>query len=119
MQKLVELMQALVQHGRGRYAVAPTLMRGPLDILAALRGAAQLPLDLIDQPEHAATALDGCAEIWAEAARGNMRGFRDSREGYVAGDAALHAGRRSECSGCRRTPCRCFRRGSIGSMFCR
>ena len=88
-QKLLDLLQALVRHSRGRYGVAPTLMRGPLDILSALLGAAELPLAFIDQPAAVARALEGCAAIWAETARLQLAGIPESRQGYVAGDAAL------------------------------
>lgn len=87
--KLLELMQVLVEHSRGRYGVAPTLMRGPLDILAALRGAAEFPLEFVDQPDQVARVLECCAAIWAEVAQLQLGRIPESREGYVAGDAAL------------------------------
>lgn len=88
-QKLLEIMQALVKHAGGRYGVAPTLMRGPADMLAALRGPTQFCLDFLDAPELVAPALDECARIWEAIARAQQELIPHSAEGYVAGDAAL------------------------------
>ncbi|MDO8302967.1 MAG: hypothetical protein Q7T18_06985 [Sedimentisphaerales bacterium] len=87
--KLLEIMHALVDHSRGRYGVAPTLMRGPSDILSALRGPSQLPMDFIDTPELVVSALEQCARIWEEIARAQLEIIPHSSEGYMAGDAAL------------------------------
>ncbi len=89
--KLLELMQALVRHGGGRYPVAPTLMRGPADILSAMRGATQFPLDLLDQPTVVVPALEQCARIWTEVGQAQMELIPESDEGYMAGDAALRS----------------------------
>jgi hypothetical protein len=85
----LELMRALVRHSRGRYGVAPTLMRGPADILSAMRGAAQFPLDLVDDPDAVVSALERCARIWTDVGRAQLELIPESDEGYVAGDAAL------------------------------
>ncbi|OQA01236.1 MAG: Uroporphyrinogen decarboxylase (URO-D) [Planctomycetes bacterium ADurb.Bin412] len=90
-QKLIELMQALVEHSRGRYQVAPTLMRGPSDILFALRGASNLLMDLIDEPEVVKKAAALCAEFWVEAAQAQLECIPHSEAGYIAGDAALRS----------------------------
>ncbi|MBI2843813.1 MAG: hypothetical protein HYX78_10475 [Armatimonadetes bacterium] len=89
--KLLELMQALVQHSSGRYGVAPTLMRGPSDILSAMRGAAELTMDLMDHADWVATAIEHAARIWTEAASAQLDFIPESDEGYVAGDAALRS----------------------------
>jgi hypothetical protein len=89
--KLLELMRALIKHAGGRYGVAPTLMRGPADIVSAMRGATQFPLDLVDDPEAIVSALDHCAEIWTEIGRAQLELIPESGEGYVAGDAALRS----------------------------
>jgi len=65
------------------------LMRGPLDIFSAMRGAAEFPLDFVDYPEAVDRVLDECAAIWIETARLQHELIPDSQEGYVAGDAAL------------------------------
>jgi hypothetical protein len=87
--KLLELMQALLKHSRGRFQVSPTLMRGPADILAAMRGATQLPLDMLDTPERVGPALERCAEIWRQLARAQLDLIPPCGEGYIALDAAL------------------------------
>jgi hypothetical protein len=88
-QKLLELMQALLEHSRGRFQVSPTLMRGPCDILAAMRGATQLPLDLLDTPDRVVPALERCADIWRQLARAQLDLIPPSGQGYMALDAAL------------------------------
>ena len=84
-QKLLELERALVEHSRGRYPVAPTLMRGPSDMLAAMRGAAQLPLDLLDSPDLMRRAIELCAKVWMEMAQAQLALIPESSEGYMAG----------------------------------
>jgi hypothetical protein len=88
-QKLLELMDLLAAHAAGRYQVAPTLMRGPSDILAAMRGGAALVMDLMDQPENVRPAIDEAARLWSDLATAQLAHILPSREGYVAGAAAL------------------------------
>jgi len=87
--KLLELMQALREHSRGRFQVSPTLMRGPADILAAMRGATQFPLDLLDTPDLVVPALERCADIWRQLAQAQLDAIPPSGQGYIALDAAL------------------------------
>lgn len=87
--KLIELMTALVEHSHGRYGVAPTLMRGPSDILSAMRGAAELSLDLMDDPDAVLPNIERAADLWKTMARVQHDLIPESNEGYVAGDAAL------------------------------
>ena len=89
--KLLELMRALVEHGRGRYPAAPTLMRGPSDLMAAMGGASQLPLLMIDEPALARRVAELCTEVWIEVGRAQLELIPESAEGYIAGDAALRA----------------------------
>ena len=90
-QKLLEVMRALGEHSKGRYHVSPTLMRGPADILSAMRGATQFPLDFLDTPDLVASALRQCARIWQEVAQALLQMISPSPEGYIALDAALRA----------------------------
>jgi hypothetical protein len=90
-QRLLELMQVLVKHSRGRYQVSPTLMRGPSDILAAMRGSSQFVLDLVDTPDLVVSALRQCARIWREMAQAQLDLIPPSSEGYVALESALRA----------------------------
>ena len=89
--KLLDLMRALVEHSRGRYQVSPTLMRGPADILAAMRGATQFPLDLLDTPELVRPALRRCARLWRTMAQAQLKVIPPSPEGFIALEAALRA----------------------------
>jgi hypothetical protein len=88
-QKLLELMEALAANAAGRYRVAPTLMRGTSDILAAMRGGAALVMDLMDQPENVQPAIAGAARLWSELATAQLARIPPSADGYVAGAAAL------------------------------
>jgi hypothetical protein len=90
-QKFLELMQKLIQHAQGRYQVSPTLMRGPADILSAMRGASQFAMDFLDTPEHIRPALDHCALIWREMAKAQSELIPPSSEGYIALESALRA----------------------------
>jgi len=89
--KLLEMMRVLVEHSKGRYQVSPTLMRGPADILAAMRGATQFAMDFLDEPDLVVTALHQCARIWREVAQDQLDLIPPSSEGYIALDAALRA----------------------------
>lgn len=87
--KLLEMMEALVEHSEGRYPVSATMMRGPLDMLAAMRGAANLPLDIVDQPEVVAHALEACADTWIKLAKAQIKLIPESGCGYMDGDRGL------------------------------
>lgn len=87
--RLLELMEALVAHAAGRYQVAPTLMRGPADILAAMRGGAQFVMDMMDEPDLVQAALAGASALWQDTASAQLACIPESTEGYVAGAAAL------------------------------
>ena len=89
--KLLEMMRVLVEHSKGQYQVSPTLMRGPADILAAMRGATQFAMDFLDRPDLVVTALHQCARIWREVAQAQLDLIPPSSEGYIALDAWLRA----------------------------
>ena len=82
-QKLLELMAALVEHSAGRYPVSHTLMRGVADMLAAMRGASRFIFDFYDHPEatHRAAAL--CADVWIDVAKAQLDMVQPSENGYV------------------------------------
>jgi hypothetical protein len=87
--KLLELERALVAHANGRYQVSPVLMRGPLDIAAAVRGASGLVLDLVDSPGTVETVLGYGAQIWEDIGRAQLELIPASRHGYFALEAGL------------------------------
>ena len=89
--KLLELMHTLVEYSKGRYQVSPTLMRGPADILSAMRGASEFVMDFLDTPELVAPALHQCARIWCEIAQAQLDLIPHSPDGYVALETSLRA----------------------------
>ena len=84
--KLLETMGALVEHANGRYPVSATMMRGPSDILAAMRGAGQLPLDLLDFPDMMKKAVEECTDAFIAIAKEQHKLIPYSDEGYMDGD---------------------------------
>lgn len=67
--KLLEFTEGLVALSDGRFPVALALMRGPLDLLSALRGPERMVFDLFDEPQAADQALQRLTAIWQEVAR--------------------------------------------------
>ena len=89
--KLIELMEALVDHSNGRYPVAATLMRGPADLLSAMRGAIRFPLDFYDCPDLVRRAAELCAEVWIEVGKAQLDMVPVSSVGYMAGAHGLRS----------------------------
>jgi hypothetical protein len=87
--KLLELLDAVVDHSAGRYPVAPTLLRGPFDMLSALRGPAVLPLDMYDYPSEVRRAAALCTDVWIEVAKAQIARVPDSPHGYFAAPHGL------------------------------
>lgn len=87
--KLLEQTEALVKNADGRYQVAPTLMRGPSDLLSAVRGGTNLPLDFYDDPEAVQRAAEIVANVHIAVGKAQLALIPDSEDGYIAGDAAL------------------------------
>jgi len=83
--KLLELMEAVLAHSDGRYPVGPTLMRGPGDILSALRGPGILPLDYYDHPDEVKRAVELCADVWIEVGKAQLERVPASSTGYACG----------------------------------
>jgi hypothetical protein len=88
-QKLLEFLDSLVQHSRGRFACGPTLMRGPADICSALRGGTEMALDLYDHPENIRRLAALAAEVWIEVGKAQLDLVPESENGYMAGCAGL------------------------------
>jgi hypothetical protein len=65
---LLQFTRAMVWASGGRYPVALPQMRGPLDVLAAMRTPAQLCLDVVDQPDQVRQALAELTTLWIEVA---------------------------------------------------
>ena len=86
---LLDLIDILEKHAEGRFLVTHTLMRGPSDILCAMRGAQRLVLDLVDEPETVAVNLDEAARLWEELGTAQLARLPEPAAGCVAGAAAL------------------------------
>jgi hypothetical protein len=76
--KLLEFTRELVTLSGGRFPVALALMRGPADLLSALRGPERMVLDLFDYPAYLDEALQRLTDMWivvAEAQRAIIPAF--------------------------------------------
>ncbi len=82
--KLLEFTGALVGHAAGQYAVSPTLMRGPSDLAAALRGHVQMVYDLYDDAEELQRVIDLVTEHWIEVARRQLDLIPRHAGGYLS-----------------------------------
>jgi hypothetical protein len=63
---VIEMTEAALGAGKGKYLVSTTDLGGPTDLLASLRGTEQLCMDIVDDPIGVRTALDSLTEIWKE-----------------------------------------------------
>ena len=62
--KMLEFIPALEKRSAGRYPVGVTLMRGIADLLAALYGAQNFVLRMLDEPEEVRGAVERLTEFW-------------------------------------------------------
>ncbi len=67
-QKWLECQRALGRLAEGQFPVSLPVMHGPLDLLSAVKGPAQLCLDLLDRPVEVKRALAGVTDLWVAAA---------------------------------------------------
>jgi hypothetical protein len=84
LEKLLEFTQALVKRAAGRYGVATTLMRGPSDLVAAVRGHEAMIYDLYDHPAELDRLLDVLTSIWIDVARRQLDVIPPLAGGYVS-----------------------------------
>jgi len=64
LRKLIEFTRILVENSNGRYPVALPQMRGPLDVLAALRSPEQMCIDILQQPREVKLILNEITDLW-------------------------------------------------------
>lgn len=83
--KLLELTNALVENSKGRYPISQTLMRGPSDMMAALRGPERLCFDLYDYPDEVGRLAEICTDIWIEVNKMVLNLIPDFQGGYCSG----------------------------------
>lgn len=86
--KLCEITKALVCRSNGRYPVAVTLMRGPADIISAMRGAQEYVWDMIDEPEIMAKVALKIADVYIETAKAQLN-LIPNENGYICGDQGM------------------------------
>lgn len=82
LEKLVAFIDWLTNLSDGRFPVALSLMRGPADLLAAMRGAEQSIYDLYDHSEHVDGALQLLTDAWIEVARAQLSRVSTFADGY-------------------------------------
>ena len=80
--KLLEFGQWLVELSAKRFPVAVSLMRGPADLLAAVRGAERSIFDLYDYPEQVKRALQALTELWIRVAQAQLAQLPKFAGGY-------------------------------------
>lgn len=82
LRKLVEFTRAMVRFSAGRFPVALPQMRGPLDILAALRTPEQMCMDFVDEPEEVHWIVEELADIWIATAKSVLAEIESFHGGY-------------------------------------
>ena len=68
MQKLLLFTSAIVKQSDGRFPVALPQMRGPMDVLAAIRTPKSICLDLLERPEQVAERIAEITDLWISVA---------------------------------------------------
>jgi hypothetical protein len=81
-QKLLEVIQRVVDDAQGRYPVGLSHLRGPTDILIALLGSEQFFMGFVDDTERLKRLANQAAEVWLEVAKAQTRIVKAYRGGY-------------------------------------
>ena len=89
LKKLLELTEAMIAHAAGRYPVSVTLMRGPADVISAMRGAQNYVWDMIDEPEQMRQIADRIADAYIYTAQEQLARIPDDGSGYICGDQGM------------------------------
>lgn len=82
LKRLLEFTQWLVDLSNNRFPVALCLMRGPADLLAAVRGAERSVYDLVDYPDQVNGALETLTTVWIDVAHQQLERIRPFAGGY-------------------------------------
>ena len=81
--KLVEFIEWLKSLSDGRFPVAMSLLRGPADLLAAIRGAENSVLNLYDDGETTERLLNALADLWIYIALAQLEHLPRFADGYA------------------------------------
>ena len=84
LRKLLEFTRVLVQRAEGRHGVAMTLMRGPSDLAAAVRGHEAMIYDMFDHPEELTRLIEAMTSVWIDVARRQLDLIPPYHGGYVS-----------------------------------
>jgi hypothetical protein len=87
--KLLEFTHWLVHRFEQRTPISTSLMRGPLDLLSALRGPERMVLDLFDYPEQVSAALEKLTNVWIKVARAQQAVIPPFEGGFAFGQINL------------------------------
>jgi hypothetical protein len=83
LRKLLDCTRAIVQFAAGRFPVAVPQMRGPLDILAAMRTPASMCLDLLESPAEVHSVIAELAELWIAVGNAVLADIPPFHRGYA------------------------------------
>ena len=89
LQKLLEFTQWLVDLSASRFPVSVSLMRGPSDLLSALRGPSQMCLDFYDSPDLVLKVMEKLTDLWIKIAHRQMALIPPFMEGFGFGQIYL------------------------------
>ena len=81
--KLLEYTQALVEDSKGEYQVAQCLMRGTVDLVAALLGNYQTCASIYDHPKELRRLTEHCANVFVKVAKAQEALIPEFHEGRV------------------------------------
>jgi hypothetical protein len=81
-QALLQCTRRMVAHAAGRFPVAVPQMRGPLDILAAMRTPAQMCIDLLECPDEVDRLLAELTDLWIAVGEAVLAEIPAYRGGY-------------------------------------
>ena len=81
-QKLLEVVQTVVDYVDGRYPVSISHLRGPADVLVALLGSEHFFLSFYDDPKLILRLARQAASVWLEVARAQTKIIPAYRGGY-------------------------------------
>jgi len=93
--KLLEVIQAVVEHAAGRYAVGLSHLRGPADVVGALLGSQTMFYTCFDQPERIRSLANQAAHAWRQTAQAQLALTPAFRGGYAVRQFGLWAPQRS------------------------